>query len=117
MLRVYGGLGSLETDGEAKDLETPILLSLDSALQATGAKNFMMSSHCWEADEWESEIEYPSSFCGLVTRLGHVLVDTGAQSGVIGLATWRRWVSALGTHFGNLGFLLGSLLDPIWVTF
>ena len=40
-----------------------------------------------------------SLFSGLAVTTGHALVDTGAQSGVVGLYHWQLWVAAL-AYFG-----------------
>ena len=48
-----------------------------------------------------------SAFVGLAVITGHALVDTGAQSGVIGLHYWQRWVAAL-AYFG-----LQPLFQPV----
>ena len=40
------------------------------------------------------------SFVGLVVRAAHALVDTGAQSGVIGIHYFRLWVGLLAKHYG-----------------
>ena len=39
-----------------------------------------------------------SPFIGLTTHPGHALVDTGAQSGVVGLNSWQIWVAGLALH-------------------
>ena len=38
------------------------------------------------------------TFAGLSTHPGHALVDTGAQSGVVGLESWQIWVPGLAEH-------------------
>ena len=39
-----------------------------------------------------------TSFAGLSMLPGHALVDTGAQSGVVGLKCWQIWVAGLAEH-------------------
>ena len=40
------------------------------------------------------------NFIGLVVQSAHALVDTGAQSGVIGVYYFRIWVGLLAKHYG-----------------
>ena len=51
---------------------------------------------------------YGCSFFGIAVSIGHALVDTGAQSGVVGLYYWTLWCETLLRDFG-----LRPLFKPV----
>ena len=71
-----------------------------SNARASPSADKASSSQCCLETMYLHVVVFPDWFMGLIIRPTHAIVDTGAQSGVVGLYNWQRWMICLVYGYG-----------------